>query len=140
MRSSNGGGIMGNVRFVVLIAFAVILVGISLYPKTGPDGASAGGTDVAAGGFSDKITGTATGTSHHSFPDYLQASDAVTKANIVWEEDPGFLFGCNCRVFFPTGGIDWTAHYATDDCSDTATGHVEAGQGLPLKTAQMLIL
>ena len=86
------------------------------------------------------ITGTAIGTYHHSFPDYYQTYDAVTTAHILWEEDPDFFFGCNCRTFFPTGGIDWTWHYATDTCSDSDAGHVEAGQGLPLRTDQILIL
>jgi pimeloyl-ACP methyl ester carboxylesterase len=135
--------------FVLLLGL-ILAISVARSP-TSTASPSAGGADVTSAGGFDKITGTVTGTYHHSFPDYYQTYDAVTKAQIVWEEDPDFLLGCHCRAFFPapvpvpppvpaTSGIDWTWHYADDTCNGSDAGHVEAGAGLTDRTDQMLVL
>ncbi|MEO8457683.1 MAG: hypothetical protein ABI559_07725 [Chloroflexota bacterium] len=100
-----------------------------------------GATGTAAAGGFDKIAGKTKGTYHLSFPDYNQVYEIVTTADITWTEDPSTApFGCHCRTFFPTGSIDWTANYATDQCSATDHGHLEAGVGLSQREEQMLVL
>lgn len=85
----------------------------------------------------------ATGTYHFNIGYY---EDWTVVADIEWVEDPNYLFGCSCRVFFARGGIDWEVHHGWDvsysdpPCQQTDMGHVEAGQGLSHEMDQHLIL
>jgi hypothetical protein len=89
--------------------------------------------------------GTATGTYHHACVDpefecYTQ--DWTVTANILWEEDEDYFFGCGCRPFFPTGEIDWqwSFNYPDPPCNDAESGTVQAGLPPPNESGQMLIL
>lgn len=131
-------------------AAAVLLFGLALagWAVISPDSSGpASDTSAAAvptSGFS-KISGTIKGTYHLGFTGYVQNYDAVTTANLEWEEDPGYVVapGCNCHAFFPTGTIDWSYRYEVKseslDCTQTAIGQVEAGTGLQDKKEQMLV-
>jgi pimeloyl-ACP methyl ester carboxylesterase len=96
----------------------------------------------AATGAFDKISGTIKGTYHLGFNDYVQNYDAVTTANLVWEEGDYFA-DCHCHTFFPTGNIDWSYRYEVKseslDCTDTYLGQLAAGTGLQDKSEQMLV-
>jgi hypothetical protein len=89
--------------------------------------------------------GTATGTYHHecSDPDFeCYTQDWTVTANILWEEDEDYFFGCGCRPFFPTGEIDWqwSFNYPDPVCNDSESGTVVAGLPPPNESGQMLIL
>jgi pimeloyl-ACP methyl ester carboxylesterase len=127
--------------FLLLIApvLGVLLAGSQI--STEPE--SAAGADASATAGHKKITGTIKGTYHLGFADYVQNYDAVTIANVTWEEDPNY-FGefCHCHPYFPTGTIDWSYTYevksASVDCKDTYHAAIAAGAGLADKSEQML--
>ncbi len=87
--------------------------------------------------------GTATGTYHHSCVEWeCYTQDWTVTANILWEEDEDYFFGCGCRPFFATGEIEWSWSFSYPDpyCYDSASGTLQAGEGLTGPEEQMLIL
>jgi hypothetical protein len=88
-----------------------------------------------------KITGAASGT--YSWTEGYR-EDWKATADIAWVEHPDYLFGCNCRVFFPEGDIQWTWEFHYDDqdppCNDHESGVIPAGTGLDTPIKQSLIL
>lgn len=128
--------------FVIILGtiLAISAVGLRGSSSPSPDSAEAATT----GGF-PKFSGSMKATYHLSFTDYVQTYDAVTTANLEWEEDPDFFFGCNCRAYFPTGEIEWSYKYAVEyeapaECTDTVGGTIAVGPGLQHPSEQMLIL
>ncbi len=89
------------------------------------------------------LTGTIVGT-YHRTDGYTE--DWTVTADIEWVEDPNYLFGCPCRVFFPVGDIDWQwsvgweADYSDPPCHETDSGHLLAGEGLDHVAQQWLVL
>jgi hypothetical protein len=101
-----------------------------------------GGSKLLMEAETDECEASVTATYHRDGYDGYREDITVT-GDVEWVEDPDYFFGCNCRVFFPEGTIDWRWEWdysGEPPCHEVDGGTIDAGTGLTFPGQQMMIL